>query len=142
MKIIPYLLVKNGLEAIELYKNIFKAELTEHQKFSPEIGKQMGFPNDFNYENSTMHAKLNFFNEWVYLADSAEVQDEKSFRNVEVLLELDNKADIDEIIKKAKESNFTFLMEYEKTFWGAWFARFKDTMGINWQVNFQEPNKS
>jgi uncharacterized glyoxalase superfamily protein PhnB len=29
-------------------------------------------------------------------------------------------------------------MELEKTFWGAYFARFEDPEGIGWQLNFSE----
>ena len=55
---IPYILVKNGNKAIDLYKSLFGAKLVSKQSFSPEIGKEMGFPKDFDYKNSTMHAIL------------------------------------------------------------------------------------
>lgn len=69
-KAIPYLLVKNGKKAIELYENLFRAKLIEHQPFNKEIGKEFGLPEDFDYENSTMHAKLDIDGALIYLADN------------------------------------------------------------------------
>ncbi len=58
VKAIPYLLVKNGKKAIEIYKELFETKVIEHQPSSKEVGKEFGMPDDFDYENSTMHAKL------------------------------------------------------------------------------------
>ena len=57
-KINPYLMVENGKEAIELYKELFGAKLVEHTPFEKEAGAHFGFPDDYDYENSTMHAIL------------------------------------------------------------------------------------
>jgi uncharacterized glyoxalase superfamily protein PhnB len=58
VKSIPYLLVQDGKRAIKLYEELFGANLVSSQAFTPEMGKFMGFPDDFDYENSTMHAIL------------------------------------------------------------------------------------
>ena len=54
----PYLMVKNGQEAIELYKELFGAKLVDRMPFEKEAGAFFGFPDDYDYENSTMHAVL------------------------------------------------------------------------------------
>jgi uncharacterized glyoxalase superfamily protein PhnB len=62
-KINPYLMVENGKEAIELYKDLFGAKFVEHTPFSKKMGgEHFGFPDDFDYENSTMHAILDIKN--------------------------------------------------------------------------------
>jgi PhnB protein len=135
-KAIPYLLVKNGKKAIELYENLFRAKLIEHQPFNKEIGKEFGLPEDFDYENSTMHAKLDIDGALIYLADN--MMGLPSPGNIEITLDLENKEQIDSIYKKVKEKDFKIKMELEKTFWGAWFARFEDSEGIGWQLNYTE----
>jgi PhnB protein len=135
VKTIPYLLVKNGREAIKLYEDLFNAKLVEHQPFSKEIGAQFGFPNDFDYENSTMHAQLDIEGASFYLSDNPDSHFDSS-GNVEVVLDLDSKAQIETIYNKAKELGSKIKMELEKTFWGAFYARFEDPLGIAWQLNF------
>lgn len=51
VKINPYLMVKNGRDAIELYKDLFGAKLVDHTPFAKETGDYLGFPEDFDYEN-------------------------------------------------------------------------------------------
>ena len=135
-KAIPYLLVKNGKKAIELYKSLFGATLIEHQPFNNEIGKEFGMPEDFDYDNSTMHAKLDIDGALIYLADN--MMGLPSTGNVEITLDLENKDQLDSIYKLVKEKGFKITMELEKTFWGAWFARFEDSEGIGWQINYTE----
>ncbi|MFW9878714.1 MAG: VOC family protein [Candidatus Thorarchaeota archaeon] len=137
VKAIPYLLVKNGKKAIEIYKDLFDAKLIEHQPFSKEVGKEFGMPDDFDYENSTMHAKLDIGGAEVYLADNV-MQRGNSPGIVEITLDLDTKEQIDKIYEKVKEKGCTIYMELEKTFWGAYFARFEDPEGIGWQLNYSE----
>lgn len=48
IKIRPYLIVKNGLEAIALYEKMFGAKLLEREEFTEEIGKEFGLPEDFD----------------------------------------------------------------------------------------------
>ena len=135
-KAIPYLLVKNGKKAIELYKDLFGAQLIEHQPFNKEIGKEFGIPEDFDYENSTMHAKLDIEGDLIYLADN--MMGLPSPGNVEITLDLENKDQIDRIYEEVKKNDFKIKMELERTFWGAWFARFEDSEDIGWQLNYTE----
>ena len=101
VKAIPYLLVNNGKKAIEIYKDLFEAKLIEHQPFSMEVGKEFGMPDDFDYENSTMHAKLEISGAEVYLADNV-MQRGTAPGIVEITSDLDNKEQIDKIYKKVK----------------------------------------
>ena len=86
MKIVPYISVKNAKKAIEVYQQLFDAKLVDHMPFDKEIGSQMGFPEDFDYENSTMHAVLNINWAEVYISDS---MDSKPPGPVEIVLDFD-----------------------------------------------------
>jgi PhnB protein len=137
VKSIPYIIVKNAKEAIKMYENVFGAKMVGHEPFTKEVGQQFGFPNNFDYEKSTMHATIDIKGALLYLADdtSGKVADKG---RVEIVLDLENKKQIEEIYNKAKDANCEISMELQQTFWGAWYARFTDPMGIGWQLNFAE----
>ena len=133
---IPYLIVKNGKESIKLYEELFGAKIIDHMPFTKEMGTQFGLPNDFDYDNSTLHAELEINSAKIMLTDN--MAGEIGGGNVEVMLQLDSKDQIDTIYSIAKKKGFKIKMELEKTFWGAYFTRFEDSDGIGWQLNFQE----
>jgi uncharacterized glyoxalase superfamily protein PhnB len=58
--------------------------------------------------------------------------------NVQILVNLDSKKDLDKIYEKVKEKGFEILMDLQKTSWGSWFLVFEDSYGIGWQLNFPE----
>ena len=61
-----------------------------------------------------------------------------SSNNVEIVLDLENRVQIDKIYKKAKELEFKISMELQQIFWGSFYALFEDPIGIAWQLNFSE----
>jgi PhnB protein len=132
----PYLLVSNGKKAIELYKDLFGAKQVDHMPFQKEIGAQFGFPEDFDYENSTMHAELDIGGAMIMLSDNP--MNKKESGNVQILVNLDSKKDLDKIYNKVKEKKFEILMDLQKTSWGSWFLVFEDSFGVGWQLNFPE----
>jgi len=136
---IPYLIVRNGKESIKLYEELFGAKVIEHMPFTKEMGTQFGLPDDFDYKNSTLHAELEINGGKIMVTDN--MAGETGGGNVEVLLQLESKDQIDTIYSKAKKKGFKIKMELEKTFWGAYFARFEDSDGIGWQLNFQEEER-
>ncbi|MFX0033456.1 MAG: VOC family protein [Candidatus Hodarchaeota archaeon] len=142
VKVSPYLLVKNGKAAIELYKELFGAKLVDHMPFTKEVGKEFSLPKGFDYDNSTMHAVLDIEGAEIMVADNFTGLSPGG--NVEVVLHLDTKRQIETIYKKAKAKNFKIKMELQQTFWGSWYTRFEDSEGVGWQLNFQEhpPEKS
>jgi PhnB protein len=135
-KTIPYLLVKNGKESIELYKDLFGANQLVHMPFEKEMGKNMGFPDDYDYENSTMHAEIEIGGAKVMLSEN--IMGRKGSGNVMIYLELDSKEEIDEIYEKIKKKEFQIMMDLEKTFWGSWYMMFEDSNGVGWQLGYSE----
>ncbi|MBD3338534.1 MAG: hypothetical protein GF353_05475 [Candidatus Lokiarchaeota archaeon] len=140
VKTIPYLKVKNANKSINFYKKLFNAELIDHVPYSEEVGKEFGLPSDFDYENSTMHSVLHILGAPIYMADEVLEPLENAKGKVEILLDLDNKEQIEEIYQKAKELGCSITMELEQMFWGAHFASFEDPDGIKWQLHFQAEN--
>lgn len=110
----------------------------DHQPFSQEIGKEFGFPDEFDYENSTMHAELQIEGAEIYISDNPMGFENGSSNYVEIVLDLESKEQIDKIYTKAKELECKISMELQQTFWGSYYARFEDSIGIGWQLNFGE----
>ena len=133
---IPYLFVKNGKNSIEIYKEVFGAKKIDHMPFTKEIGQQFGLPDDFDYDSSTLHAEIDINGGKIFLADNMEGM--PGGGNVEVMLDLESKKQIETIYKKIKEKGFKIIEELEKRFWGAYFARLEDPDGIHWMLHFQE----
>ena len=136
VKATPYLLVSNGKKVVSLYEDLFGAEFIHYEPFSKEIGKEFGLPDDFDYENSMMHGEIEIGGAKIYLADN--IFGAPGPGNVEITLDLDSKDQVDSIYKKAKEKGFKIKMELQQTFWGGYFARFEDSEGIGWQLNYSE----
>jgi PhnB protein len=133
-KIHPHLRVSNGKAVIELYKEVFGAKLVEHRSFSKKMGKNFGLSENFDYDNSTLHATLNINGAEITLADNFRRIPRGS--TIDIVLDLDSMAQIEDIYKKAKERGFKINMELGKAFWGGYTARFEDSEGIGWQLNF------
>lgn len=147
---IPYLIIKGGAKkAIKLYQSIFNAKIISHMPFEKEMGKQIGLPDDFDFENSTLHAEIHIDGAPIYLADdtsNSNIFGEEKLRRglgrVEVMLSVDTKEKFDKIWEKvSKRRGFKILMPAEKTFWNAWYCRFIDSKKIGWQINYQIPQK-
>jgi PhnB protein len=135
--VVPYLAVTNAKKALELYKQVFEIEINNHMPFTKEMGQGMGLPDDFDYENSTMHSEFELDGGRLYMSDDASGK-KAGVQKIDVLLEIGSKKQIEKFFKNAEDHGFTISNKLEKTFWGAWFARVVDPFGIGWQMNYQE----
>ena len=133
-QIIPFILAENAKLCIELYQDLFGAELVSRSPFDVEVGHQFNFPDDFDYENSTMHAEVRIFGQSVYLADSLGQTSEKP--NVEIVIDFDSEDEIRRIYARAQELGCKVTMPLDQMFWGALYCRIIDPYGIRWQLNY------
>jgi uncharacterized glyoxalase superfamily protein PhnB len=88
--------------------------VVQHMPFTKEMGAQMGFPKDLNYENSTMHAELDIDGAKIMLSDNP--MNKKGSGNVQVYVNFNSKEDLDKLYEKVKKKKFPLLIPYEKTF--------------------------
>ena len=123
-------MVKNGKEAIELYKDLFGAKLVDHMPFAKEAAEYFGFPDDFDYENSTMHAVLDIGGAVVMLSDNP--MGKSGSGNVQVNITYGNKEELEKINAKVLKKKFDIIMPLGKTFW------FEDSYGIGWLLAYTE----
>jgi uncharacterized glyoxalase superfamily protein PhnB len=83
-----------------------------------------------------MHAVLDFDGTEVYVADSMGL---KNSGPVEIVLDFENREDIESVWSQVKKMNLQILMELEPQFWGALYGRFIDNDGVGWQLNHNLP---
>ena len=136
----PYLSVKSALDAINLYKKVFNAELIERVPVEQEQAKGFGVPDDLDLSKTTMHASIKIGDHVIYLADnfSGGVLEHT---NVALLIEVDSVEQAEKYFKKAEKNKCNIYAKFEKQFWGDYFGGFKDPFGVNWQVNCTPPKE-
>jgi PhnB protein len=142
VKAIPALVVKNAKESLKVYEDLFGAKTTNWTPASKDMAGQMNLPEDFDFDNSTMHAEFKIGDALFYINDSMGKKELVPEGNVEIVLELDSKEQIDAIWEKVKQGDYKIKQELEKTFWNAYFGMFVDGDGIGWQLNFPLPAPS
>ena len=136
MKITPYISVPNAKKTIKVYEKLFGATLIDHMPFDKDIGASMGLPEGFDYENSTMHAVLDFKGSEVYISDS---MGEKRSGPVEIVLDFESREEIEAVWNRVKEMKLQVIMELKPQFWEALYGRFVDNDGVGWQLNHNLP---
>jgi uncharacterized glyoxalase superfamily protein PhnB len=138
MKVTPYITVVNAKKTIKVYEKLFRAKQIDHMPFDKNIGTQMSLPEDFDYENSTMHAVLDFRGNEVYISDSMTAT---SSGPVEIVLDFESREEIEAVWAIVLEMNLKIVMALEPQFWGALYGRFIDNDNIGWQLNYNLPQE-
>lgn len=138
MNIIPYISVENAKKTIKIYESLFDAKLIDHMPFDRSIASQMSLREDFDYENSTMHAVLDFGGNEVYIADSMGTH---SSGSVEIVLDFESREEIKAVWANVIKMDLKIVMELEPQFWGALYGRFIDDDNIGWQLNYNLLNE-
>lgn len=141
IEVVPYIIPQNSLKAIKLYEELFNAKLISHQPFSKDVGEKFGFPANYDYKNSTMHAEINIDGSKIYLSDDRVKISNDSLSKVEIVLNCKTKEQIDTFYENANKFKCKIVMKLQETFWGGYYARFADPFGISWQLNYQNPDK-
>ncbi len=134
-RLIPYLTVQGGLDAIKFYEEAFDAE--EVQVMMAEDGKRV------------MHAELNIHDCPLMLADSfsengghTSVPGTAGGTSVVVHLDLKKPKQVDRIMDQAVHAGATVVMAAQDTFWGARYGRIRDPFGHVWGFNAPSKRKN
>jgi PhnB protein len=138
IEITPYLYVENGKKAIKLYQDVFDAKLLYFKAFDKETGKDYGLPEDYNYEDSTMHATLSIDGGKIYLSDDIGEHKFEGHQKVGITLDVNNEERVREIYEKVQEKEFRIDIKLQETFWADLYTKFEDSEGIIWQVYYND----
>ena len=133
-RIVPYLTVQGGLEAIKFYEEAFDAE--EISLMLTEDGKRV------------MHAELEINDSPLMLSDDfpetgggcgTAAPGTAGSASVAIHLEFKKPKHVDEMMEQALKAGATIILPAHVAFWGARYGRLRDPFGHVWA--FHAPMK-
>lgn len=129
--IIPFITIKNCLEAIEYYKEIFCATIDGEITMMNNI---KGYE-DEKYKGIVGHATLLIGDSKLFLNDYVDETKHEAGNNIQFVFNFEDektlKAKFYEISKEGE-----IIWDLEEVFWGALFGTVKDKYGIYWQLYY------
>jgi len=138
----PYLTFGgNCEEAFNFYKSVFGGEFPYIGRFN-EMPPMEGRPELSAEEGEKiMHVSLPISKETILMgSDSSEAFGQTAVlgNNFSISINTDSEEEADQLFNGLSAGG-KVTMPMEKTFWGAYFGMFTDKFGINWMVNYDEP---
>lgn len=138
----PYLTFDgNCEEAFNFYKSVFGGEFPYIGRFN-EMPPVEGRPEPSAEEGAKiMHVSLPISRETVLMgSDTSEAFGQTTVigTNISISINTDSEEEADKLFNGLSAGG-KVTMPLEKTFWGAYFGMFTDKFGINWMVNYDEP---
>lgn len=144
MKTVNIYLIFNGNcgEAFQFYKNAFGGDFEMIAKFGempPQEGQELS---EADIEK-IMHVKFPISAETVlYGSDSLTPEQQVTFgNNFSISINVDSKNEADHLFAKLSDGG-NVTMPLQDTFWGAYFGMWTDRFGVNWMVNYDDPDKT
>ncbi|MFC7064132.1 VOC family protein [Halobacillus seohaensis] len=132
-QITPYLTFNgHAKEAIEFYKTVLDAEVTDLQTFG-----ETKFETPPELDHRILHARLQKGPILLMFSDNFSGEDAQVGSQISLVMELKDEEEIKRIYHSFCEEG-TIFMELQDTFWGATFAKVKDKFGITWDLNLQK----
>ncbi len=127
----PYLSFNgNARQALEFYKEVFEGEIVSIQTFG-----EADYPTPPEIDDKIMHAQFKKDDFFFMTSDSFLGHTIEIGNNISLVLEFESDEEIQKIYDRLV-SNGTALMELQDTFWGAKYAKVKDSFGVIWDLNY------
>lgn len=132
----------NCEEGFNFYKSVFGGEFPYIGRFgdmSPAEGHTMSEED----KHKIMHVSLPISQETVLLGSDTSVEWASNFvsgNNISLSINTDSKEEADRLFNGLSEGGVV-TMPLPDTFWGAYFGMWTDKFGINWMVNYDDPEK-
>ncbi|KHD45734.1 VOC family protein [Streptococcus hongkongensis] len=120
----------NGKEAVQFYKDVFNAEITNLMFWKdgvPDCPKER--------EDLVMNAQLEFDGIRLQLSDENPDFDYKAGGNMSAALIVNTVEEAQDLYNKLTVNAQNILMELQEIFWSPAYANFIDQYGIMWQIN-------
>ena len=134
----------NCMEAFDFYKSVFGGEFPYVGKFG-EMPPQEGMPEMSEADkNKIMHISLPISQEtMLYGSDTGGEWAEhfKEGNNFSLSLNTNSREETEKLFNALSEGG-KVTMPLADTFWGAYFGMWQDKFGINWMVNYDDPEKA
>lgn len=127
--IIPFVSVKNALEAIEFYKDVLKAEINQEMTMLQDIPGHEGA----EYKDKVGHSTLVIQGSTMFLNDIIDSNPLTQGDNIQFVLNYDTEEELRNVFNKVALEG-EIKAELQEVFWGALFGTVKDKFGITWQM--------
>jgi PhnB protein len=126
--------------AFNFYKSVFGGDFSYIGKFKDmpaEDGKTMSVDDG----EKIMHVSLPISTETNLMGSDTGGEWAANYQvgnNISISINVESKSEADRLFN-GLSTDGTITMPMNTTFWGAYFGMFTDKFGINWMVNFDEP---
>jgi len=130
-KLITFITVDNATQAIELYKEVFGAEV------QGEITMLNTIPDadKSKHVGKIGHCSLKIYDTILFVNDTVDEYPLTPGDRIQLVLEMETEMDLKIAFKNlAKEGKI--IAELQEVFWGALFGTVKDKFGVTWQLYY------
>jgi len=130
-EVIPFVTVKNCLQAIDFYKELFEAKVEGEMTMMNQI---KGYEDD-KYKDMVGHATLSIGKSTLFFCDDLNDGFHKEGNNLQFVLNLETEEALRTKFNKISEEG-VIIEDLHEVFWGALFGTVKDKFGIYWQLYY------
>lgn len=128
--------------AFKFYQSVLGGEIPMWNRFG-EMPPQEGMPPlTEEHKNRIMHVTLPFSTETVLMGSDSMPGIHKITKgnNFSISLNAQSRAEAEKLFNGLSEGG-NVTMPLQDTFWGAYFGMWEDKFGIQWMVNYDDPDK-
>ncbi len=130
-------------EAFKFYESVFETKILMWNKFG-DMPPQEGMPPlSEEYKNRIMHVTLPISNETMLMGSDTMPGMNVCTKgnNFSISINANSREEATKFFDGLSEGG-NVTMELQDTFWGAFFGMWTDKFGINWMVNYDDPDKT
>jgi len=130
-KLITFISVDNAARAIELYKDVFNAEV------QGEITMLNNIPgaDKSKHVGKIGHCSLKISDTVIFINDTVDEYPLLPGDRIQLVLEMESKDILEKAFKRLGEKG-KIVAELQEVFWGALFGTVKDEFGVTWQLYY------
>lgn len=132
----------NCEEAFNFYKSVFGGEFPHVGRFG-DMPPQEGMPPlPEQFKNRIMHITLPISEETLLMGSDTMpgMHELETGNNFSLAINTNSREEAERLFGALSEGG-TVTMPLTDTFWGAYFGMWTDRFGINWMVNYDDPEK-
>ena len=127
----PYLTVYNAMDAIEFYKEVFKAELIG------EIDMLSNYDGYEKYTDKVAHSALQMFDTVIFVGDNIEEEALAVGDHIQMVVQFDDENHLTEAYEKLSKDGHIFS-ELQEVPWGKIGATVRDSFHVTWMIFIDE----
>ena len=134
----------NCREAFDFYKSVFGGEYPYIGTFG-EMPPQDGTEISEAEKNKIMHVSMPISKETILMGSDTTQEWGSDFvagNNFSISVNAESREEADRIYERLCSKGGHMKMAMTDTFWGAYFGMMTDQFGINWMVNYDDPEKT